>query len=929
MAVTMPLRLSSFNCRSVKSSVVEVKQLCDMSSVVMLQEHWLLPHELSMLSVIHPEFVAVAKSSVNVTSDILRGRPYGGTAILYRKDMAASIVPVATNDPRVCAVSLTTAYGPVLFICVYMPSDTGDLESTENYIATCAYITALCEDSDATQYIIAGDFNCDCGSRFYPYFQNFIAENDLCMSDYKRLAGVSTYCNDAGTASSWIDHVLCSPAIDGLLCDVDVREEFVSSDHKPLTVVLDNLVNDSVLTPVVNDDGPGCGPTVITEWSKADDLAIVDYQRVLDDMLRNIDIPISIYNEGALSHSVHAEIDRYYECIMSCIKSACIMCLPTRQPHPVRDYVVPGWNDIVSDKHRSAREAFLVWAAAGKPRTGSEHWLMKRTRSQFKLALRYCKQHEDVLRANMFASSLADKDYINFWKHIRKISNDRSTVHATCVGGSVGASEVTDMWMKHYQQLYNSVSDNDAKDSLLARISDMGDGGRSDVTFTVKDVVEACASQKTGKAVGLDRVAMEALMFGGFRLQVHLCVLFNLFIKHGYVPTQFMKCVIIPLVKCKTGDLSNVDNYRAIAISTSISKVFENVLSVHIKCYDHHDAYQFGFTSGSSTSLCTDVLKQTVNRYTHGGSHVFASFLDFSKAFDKVSYWKLFHKLLDDEIDVGIVRLLAFWYSHQQACIRWHDRVSAFFALGNGTRQGGVLSPWLFARYVRDMLACVVNSGIGCNVGGMFINILAYADDVVLLAPSWRGLQQVLDIVVQQCGIINMSLNTHKSMCMVFPPRDRSKVIMSSFPEFCANGKSLRYVSSFKYLGHIISSDANDDADIQREVSNMFVRTNILSRKFLKCSIAVKSVLFRSYCICFYDAALWSQYHAGIFNKLRSAYNRCIKIFFGFNRRDSLTNILVTLGLPSFDTVMANAAMSYSRLWNGCSNRIVMHLRQL
>ena len=88
-------------------------------------------------------------------------------------------------------------------------------------------------------------------------------------------------------------------------------------------------------------------------------------------------------------------------------------------------------------------------------------------------------------------------------------------------------------------------------------------------------------------------------------------------------------------------------------------------------------------------------------------------------------------------------------------------------------------------------------------------------------------------------------------------------------------------------------------------------------------------MLFRSYCICMYDAALWSNYHVGILNKLRSFYDRCIKIFFGFNRRDSLTNILVTLGLPSFDTVMANGAMSYSRLWNSCSNRIVMHLRQL
>ena len=74
---------------------------------------------------------------------------------------------------------------------------------------------------------------------------------------------------------------------------------------------------------------------------------------------------------------------------MSCIKNACFMCLPARQLHPMRDYAVPGWNDIVRDKHRLARNAFLAWAAAGKPKSGSEHWLMSQTRSQFKLALRY------------------------------------------------------------------------------------------------------------------------------------------------------------------------------------------------------------------------------------------------------------------------------------------------------------------------------------------------------------------------------------------------------------------------------------------------------------------------------------------------------------------------------------------------------------
>ena len=66
--------------------------------------------------------------------------------------------------------------------------------------------------------------------------------------------------------------------------------------------------------------------------------------------------------------------------------------------------------------------------------------------------------------------------------------------------------------------------------------------------------------------------------------------------------------------------------------------------------------HQFGFKAGLSTSLCTNVLKQTVDYYTNRGSYVFACFIDFQKAFDKVNYWKLFLKLLDDGVNNQIVQ---------------------------------------------------------------------------------------------------------------------------------------------------------------------------------------------------------------------------------------------------------------------------------
>jgi len=114
-----------------------------------------------------------------------------------------------------------------------------------------------------------------------------------------------------------------------------------------------------------------------------------------------------------------------------------------------------------------------------------------------------------------------------------------------------------------------------------------------------------------------------------------------------------------------------------------------NVIAHFFTVNYESDRYQFGIKTEHSTSLCTGVFKRTIEYYTNRGSHVFACFVDFTKAFDKANYWKLFSKLLDEKVNVNIVCILAFWYSNQQVCVRWHNTVSDWFTIGNGTRQGG------------------------------------------------------------------------------------------------------------------------------------------------------------------------------------------------------------------------------------------------
>jgi len=219
---------------------------------------------------------------------------------------------------------------------------------------------------------------------------------------------------------------------------------------------------------------------------------------------------------------------------------------------------------------------------------------------------------------------------------------------------------------------------------------------------------------------------------------------------------------------CKNGCLSDVNNYRAIAIPTAISKIFEGVIAEQFYSAEECDKYQFGFKAKHSTAMCTSVFKQTVDYYRNRGSHVFAGFVDFVKAFDYVNHWKQFLKLLQDKVDANIVSMMAYWYASQHLCVKWLSTFSRFFTTTNGTRQRGILSPYLFSIYIRQLLGDVVQSRCGCCICDMMLNILAYADDLVLLAPSWRAMQDLLHLLSKLSISIDMTCSTKKTVCMVF-----------------------------------------------------------------------------------------------------------------------------------------------------------------
>jgi len=160
------------------------------------------------------------------------------------------------------------------------------------------------------------------------------------------------------------------------------------------------------------------------------------------------------------------------------------------------------------------------------------------------------------------------------------------------------------------------------------------------------------------------------------------------------------------------------------------------------------------------------------------------------------------------------------------------------------------------------------------------VNLLAYADDIMRLVPSWRGLQMQLKVVEAAAVDIKMSFNTKKTVCMIFNSGNKRNIVSDAFPAFILADCELICVDQFKYLVHVIDNKLVDDADIDKELKSLFMNTNMLYRRFNRCNVQVKVRFFQTFCICLYDAGLWCIYTNGAYSKLTSAYNRCMKIFF-------------------------------------------------
>ena len=137
------------------------------------------------------------------------------------------------------------------------------------------------------------------------------------------------------------------------------------------------------------------------------------------------------------------------------------------------------------------------------------------------------------------------------------------------------------------------------------------------------------------------------------------------------------------------------------------------------------------------------------------------------------------------------------------------------------------------------------------------------------------------------------------------------------------NGSIMKTETSYKYMGHIIDNNLNDNKDIERQLRNFYGKSNMLLRALSSCSYAVKLQLFMSYCGSMYTAFLWCDFTKRQYRQLEVAYNNVFGRRMGYDKYCSASGMFVENRTDGFDACVWKLVYGFRGRLDNSDNSLI------
>ena len=220
-----------------------------------------------------------------------------------------------------------------------------------------------------------------------------------------------------------------------------------------------------------------------------------------------------------------------------------------------------------------------------------------------------------------------------------------------CVDNDAVAEKFSSHFVSSYTPNYPERAKDALENYLTMRATYCGFPLTEDHIIDTELVSCVISRLHNGKAPDIAGLSAEHLAYSHPALSVVLCKLFRIILHSSYIPTGFKCGYIVPIPKLKDSRVKSLscDDFRGIAISPVISKVFEHCVLDRFQNFFNSCDAQFGFKKGVGCRNAIYRVRKIVDKFIEGGDTANICALDLTKAFDKVNHASLYMKLMKRE----------------------------------------------------------------------------------------------------------------------------------------------------------------------------------------------------------------------------------------------------------------------------------------
>ena len=416
------------------------------------------------------------------------------------------------------------------------------------------------------------------------------------------------------------------------------------------------------------------------------------------------------------------------------------------------------------------------------------------------------------------------------WAKLKKLAepvNNRVAMEIVKEDGSISrdVKEVLQRWHKDISQLFSGIRedpdivfDDKFYEEVLEKkheFENLSDSDQSEkVEFSTEHLNANISFEEVSKSIdkvksGKAYLEIPNEVMKNINAKLLLQKFFNLCFTTNLNPTDWSFSDVKPIPK-KDKDHRDPLQNRCISIMCCVAKIYSSILNTRIQKYLEDNSIlvdeQNGFRASRSCIDHIFVLISILRNRKCQNLSTFLTFIDYKKAFDSVDRSLLFFKLSEIGICGHMYKAISSLYSNPKSRVILNEEKTDYFDCPIGVKQGDCLSPTLFTIFINDLALELKQSGIGVEISteseaAILINVLLYADDIVLIAGDEESLQSLLFIVENWCKKWRLELNLTKTNIMHVRKYQKPQ---SNF-WFLFDHKPVPYCTQYRYLGLTIN----------------------------------------------------------------------------------------------------------------------------